>query len=148
MLENHLTPTQELTSKGIRPSYHRVKILQYLRKDQSHPTVEDIFSALSPEIPSLSKATVYNTLHTFIEAGLVRELNIHIDAQHYDSMLEEHGHFKCISCGQISNFNLDHSQLVIKDLQGFQIQKRDVYFSGLCPVCQSKTKLKENNGQK
>jgi len=139
-LEDHLTTySEQLNCKGIRPSYQRVRILAYLHQAQVHPTVEDIFTALSPEIPTLSKATVYNTLHTFVEAGLVRDVNIDIDAQHYDIILEDHGHFKCSSCGKIYNFHLDLDQLTIDGLKEFKIHKKDVYFSGLCPDCQSKT---------
>ncbi len=129
--------TDQLTHKGIRLSYHRLKILAYLSEVHTHPTVEEIFTALSAEIPSLSKATIYNTLHTFIEAGLVREIDIDIDAQHYDIMLEDHGHFKCQSCGKIFNFDINFDQLAVEGLQSFRINKKDVYFSGLCPGCQT-----------
>jgi len=133
-LISHLT--DQLKSKGIRPSFHRLKVLAYLWKCETHPTVETIFSALAPEIPSLSKATIYNALHTFIETGLVRELDIDTDAQHYDVILEDHGHFKCQSCGNIFNFEINFDQFIIDGLQAFQIEKKDVYFSGLCPGCQ------------
>jgi Fur family peroxide stress response transcriptional regulator len=131
---------EQLKQHGIRPSFQRIKILEYLWNCHSHPTVEEIFTALTAEIPTISKATIYNTLHTFIEAGLVREINIAIDAQHYDIMLEDHGHFKCLSCGKIFNFDLDLDQLAIVGLQAFLIKKKDVYFSGLCPDCQPKLK--------
>lgn len=137
MTESITQLTNQLTRKGIRPSYHRLKVLAYLSECHTHPTVEEIFAALSPEIPSLSKATIYNALHTFVEAGLVREIDIDIDAQHYDIILEDHGHFKCQSCGKIYNFNIDFDQLTVDGLQAFQVNKKDVYFSGLCPGCQT-----------
>ncbi|NLN69299.1 MAG: transcriptional repressor [Chloroflexi bacterium] len=137
MLSKELSTTANLlTRKGIRPSYQRIRIMAYLNQSERHPTVEDIFAALSLEIPSLSKATVYNTLHTLIEAGLVRVLNIEHDAQRYDPILENHGHFRCERCGQIFNFDIDMGQINTAGLQGFQIEKKDVYFSGLCPECQ------------
>jgi Fur family transcriptional regulator, peroxide stress response regulator len=135
-ITSHLT--EQLKSIGIRPSFQRIKVLEYLWTCHSHPTVEEIFAALTTEIPTISKATIYNTLHTFIEAGLVREINIGTDAQHYDMMLEDHGHFKCVSCGKIFNFTLDYDQLVVNGLHSFLIKKKDVYFSGLCPDCQPK----------
>lgn len=134
------TITNQLVQKGVRPSYHRIKILAYLKQSETHPTVEDVYTALSPHIPSLSKATVYNTLHTLIESGLVREVNIGLDAQRYDTMLENHGHFRCIACGQIFNFDADIDQIKVGGLQNFQIDKKDVYFSGLCPACQRPSK--------
>jgi len=47
---------------SIRPSYQRLKILEYLANNQSHPAVAQIFHAFHVEIPTLAKATVYNTL--------------------------------------------------------------------------------------
>jgi len=139
LTNNNSSLTEKLHQKGIRASYHRVRILEYLYQCHTHPTVEDIFADLSLEIPTLSKATVYNTLHTFIDAGLVREINIAVDAQHYDVILEPHGHFKCTSCGKIFNFEVDIENTLVSGLQDFTVQNRDVYFSGLCPACQSKS---------
>lgn len=113
--------TDQLTHKGIRPSYHRLKVLASLCECDTHPTVETIFADISPEIPSLSKATVYNALHTIFEAGLVREIDIDIDAQHYDIILEDHGHFKCQSCKNIFNFDVHFDQLVVDGLQAFLV---------------------------
>jgi len=133
--ENLTTVTDQLIHKGIRPSYQRAKIFTYLKKSRSHPTVDEIYAALSAQIPSLSKATVYNTLHALIEAGLVRELNIDLEAQRYDTMLEDHGHFRCVACGKIFNFMVDVDNMVVEGLQGFEVEKKDVYFTGLCPDC-------------
>ncbi|MFU8827701.1 MAG: Fur family transcriptional regulator [Brevefilum sp.] len=127
---------EQLTRHGIRPSYHRIQIFAYLSESESHPSVEDIFTALAPHIPTLSKATVYNTLHTLIEAGLVREVNIDLDAQRYDTLLGNHGHFRCDSCGQITDFEVDLEQIPVNGLNTFQVDKKDIYFTGLCPACQ------------
>lgn len=140
MSEELTAITDQLVRNGIRPSYHRIKVFTYLQQTETHPTVEEIYTALSPHIPSLSKATVYNTLHTLIEAGLVREVNIDLDAQHYDTMLENHGHFRCVACGQIFNFDADIDQITVSGLQNFRIDKKDVFFSGLCPACQRLSK--------
>ena len=59
---------EKLIAHHITPSQPRLLILKYLIENQCHPTVEQIFNALRPEILSLSKATVYNTLNAFIEA--------------------------------------------------------------------------------
>jgi Fur family transcriptional regulator, peroxide stress response regulator len=136
-ITSHLT--EQLKHTGVRPSFQRIKVLEYLWQCQTHPTVDEIFTALTSEIPTISKATIYNTLHTFIQAGLVREISIDTDAQHYDIVLEDHGHFKCLACRKIFNFTLDYDQLVVNGLQAFLIKHKDVYFSGFCPDCQSKS---------
>jgi Fur family peroxide stress response transcriptional regulator len=139
-LDPKSTPTEQLTDKGIRPSFQRLKVLEYLHHCCNHPTAEEIYTELSPEIPSLSLATIYNTLHTFVEASLVRELTFDTDVLRYDSILEDHGHFQCTSCGKIFNFTIDLEGIPADGLDGFQVVHKNVYYTGLCPDCQSQTK--------
>jgi Fe2+ or Zn2+ uptake regulation protein len=124
-----------LKGKGIRPSYQRVKILEYLYRKGGHPTADEVFRTLSPEIPSLSKVTIYNTLHTFIEAGLVRVVDIDESEMRYDVILSNHGHFLCETCGTIYNFKAEIDQLSFEDLNSFMIKEKNIYFKGLCPNC-------------
>lgn len=125
----------QLKMKGIRPSYQRVKVLDYLNREGGHPTVEDIYRALSPDIPSLSKVTIYNTLHTFVKAGLIRAVEIDEGQMRYDTTLEDHGHFMCVACGTIYNFPVDVDQFPIEGLKQFVITQKNIHFKGLCPNC-------------
>lgn len=129
---------QELLKRNITLSHQRVAILKYLVENQLHPTVEQIFSALRRSIPTLSKSTVYNTLNLFIEAQLVRVLSVEENETRYDIVMENHGHFKCSSCGSIYNFAVDIDRVVSEDLHGFQITEKNVYFNGVCPICIAK----------
>ena len=56
------TPAEMLLRKGIQPTLQRLRVLEDLRARRDHPTAEDIDRELKPRIPTLSKATVYNTL--------------------------------------------------------------------------------------
>lgn len=127
--------TEQLKSKEIRPSYQRIKVLEYLYQKEGHPTVEGIYRSLTVDIPSLSKVTIYNTLHTLIEAGLVRVVDIDETEKHYDITLTNHGHFRCDSCGTIYNFSVNIDQAPFEGLEQFQIREKNVYFRGLCPNC-------------
>ena len=127
----------ELAKRNIRSSHQRIKVLEYLMKNRCHPTVDQIYSALHTEIPTLSKTTIYNTLTVFEKADLVRILSIEDNEARYDIMMEDHGHFKCESCGTIYNFAFDADLLISKDLVNFQIKDKNVYFKGVCPRCLS-----------
>lgn len=127
--------TDELLKKGIRPSYQRIRVLEYLHEKKGHPTVDEIFLFLSSEIPSLSKATIYNTLHTFVEVGLARTIGIDGDEMRYDITLTNHGHFKCDVCGTITNFAIDIDRYPAHELDQFEIKDKNVYFNGICPNC-------------
>ena len=104
---------------------------------EGHPTVDDVFAALEPEIPGLSKTTVYNTVKLFIQSGLLERINIHEHEMRYDLILRDHGHFKCLRCGEISNFDIDIQHYPISGLGQYQIKERDVLFKGICPKCQA-----------
>ncbi len=127
--------TRRLKSKAIRPSYQRIKVLEYVHQKGGHPTADDIFRALSGDIPSLSKVTVYNTLHTFVKAGLLRVVDIDDGEKRYDVTLADHGHFQCEACGTIFNFRVNIDQVPIEGLERFEITQKNVYFKGLCPNC-------------
>lgn len=135
----------KLTGKGVRPSYQRIKVLEYLVRKGGHPTVDEIFRALSPGIPSLSKVTIYNTLHTFVDVGLARIVDIDDAEMRYDITLSDHGHFLCEACGNIFNFEVDFDRIPMQGLNQFEVTERNIYFKGLCPNCltQSSKKKKE-----
>lgn len=125
----------QLTTKKIRPSKYRLKILGFLVEHRSHPTIERIYSELKADNPGLSKTTVYNTLYTFLAAGIVRALSIDEEKTRFDIIIETHGHFKCETCGSIYDFNINPDLLVTQDLSGFKVDDKNVYFKGICPDC-------------
>jgi len=127
--------TEKLTKNAVRSSYQRLKVLDYLHQHPGHPTVDEIYEALSPEIPTLSRTTIYNTLHTFASHGLVHCLSLDGVETRYDIMLENHGHFKCDQCGSITNFQLDVDHIPVKGLKEHKIRQKNVVFNGLCPEC-------------
>jgi len=127
----------ELKNRKVRPSYQRIKVLEYLHKNQCHPTVDQIFKDLQSEIPTLSKSTIYNTLNLFLKSGLIRVINIEDNETRYDIITKNHGHFKCESCGKIFNFSIDFNSLKTEELSGFKIIDKNLYFKGICPKCLS-----------
>ena len=135
----------ELLKRNIAPSHQRVMILKYLAENQCHPTVDQVFNALRNQIPTLSKTTVYNALNVFIEAKLVRALSIEDNETRYDVAMENHGHFKCSSCGRIYNFAVDIDRFVADDLRDFRITAKNVYFGGICPACLAKREKQQRS---
>jgi len=136
--------TNKLKNNNIRLSHHRLKVLDYLDRNRIHPTVEQIYHGLYDEIPTLSKTTVYNTLNTLIEAGIVKSITIEDNEVRYDIRTDAHGHFKCNTCGNIYDFEVNIDSFEIKGLDGFRIYSRDVYFSGICSKCIEQENDKDN----
>ena len=75
---------QELKEKNVSLSHQRLKILEYLVQNRCHPTVEQIFSELQKDMPTLSKTTIYNTLRMLAKSGLVKVITIEDKETRYD----------------------------------------------------------------
>lgn len=128
---------KKLKKRNITPSYQRLKILEYLTQNHSHPTVDQIFASLHKEIPTLSKTTVYNTLKKLIDEQMIRVITIGGKETRYDINTADHGHFKCEKCGMIFDFNINMNSLEAKGLYNFKISDKNVYFKGICLRCLS-----------
>nr|WP_307775697.1 Fur family transcriptional regulator [uncultured Cetobacterium sp.] len=126
---------EHLKMHDIKPSYQRMKIFQYLLENKTHPTVDEIYKALSPEIPTLSKTTVYNTLNLFMEKGIAKVIIIEENETRYDADTETHGHFKCENCGKVYDIPVKLEEMQLHDMEGFQIKEYHIYFKGICPNC-------------
>ncbi len=124
-----------LMKHDIQPSNYRIKVLECLSHYEEHPTAEELYQSLSDVFPTISKMSVYNTIEVLLNAGLIKRITIENNEVRYDSMLENHGHFKCESCGKVFNFDIDMDHLPFKGLENFEIDSKDVYFKGICPDC-------------
>jgi len=130
-----MTAMDILISRGVRPSLHRMKILEYLMSRKNHPTAEKIYSDISGDIPTLSKATVYNTLKTFLEKGVARAITIDDHEQRYDYETALHGHFMCRKCGKIFDVKINPAILDFTTIEGHAITEKHLYFKGMCKHC-------------
>jgi Fur family peroxide stress response transcriptional regulator len=124
-----------LQENKIKPSFQRIKVYEYLLEKRNHPTVDMIYQSLVGEIPTLSKTTIYNTLKLFVEQNIVVIINIEDNETRYDADISTHGHFKCRTCGKVYDFNYNNSNLNIKNLKNFKIEKTHLYLNGICAAC-------------
>jgi len=127
-----------LKTNNIKPSYQRIKIYEYLMGTTAHPTVDTIYRALLPEIPTLSKTTVYNTLNLFVDNNIALLITIEENEARYDADTSVHGHFKCDNCGDVLDFRTDLTDLMITQLEGCAVTEKHIYFRGTCSVCNQK----------
>lgn len=125
-----------LREKSIKPTYQRLKILEYVRKHmKKHPTVEMIYEELRNDIPTISMTTVYNTLKLFSEKGLVEGISITGTEIRIDFNTEPHHHFLCRKCGRILDIRIRCPFAEGKEIDEHQIQEVHGYFKGICQSC-------------
>ena len=136
-MHNYIQTHNYLLQFSIKPSVQRTAVMEYLLKHKTHPTIDEIYVALSPLMPTLSKTTVYNTLNLFIEKGAVQQLVIDEKNARYDIDTSLHAHFICKSCGKVYDiFNLKPEAFEIPNNTDFKIQNIEISYSGICKNCQ------------
>ncbi|WP_457634645.1 Fur family transcriptional regulator [Persephonella sp.] len=120
-----------------RNTQQRKIILEILRSTDIHPTADWIYEKARQVIPNISLGTVYRNLKILKDEGLILELSDGKQSR-FDGRVDQHFHFKCISCNSI--YDIDNTQIVTveyNDLrkEGYQVHSFDVVFSGICPKC-------------
>ena len=125
-----------LRRAGLTPTEPRLAIYRYLLEHPGHPTIEEVYSALLEEVPSLSKTTVYNTFHSLSKSGLLRPVFIDEKQIRFDAEIGPHAHFLCEKCGRIYNLPLPRFEMDENALFGYDVHSQDVYLRGVCPACQ------------
>jgi Fe2+ or Zn2+ uptake regulation protein len=131
-----------LEEKGLKPTYQRLRILEYLEEHENHPTVEMIYEVLVKEIPTISKTTIYNTLNALMEKGLVHSITITGTEARYDCKQHLHHHLLCRSCGRIIDLDIECPYLDRTNIDGHRIDEKHGYFKGVCKDCLEKEKEK------
>ena len=124
---------------GLRLTPQRIAILKYLDGNTSHPTADNIYRDVKQTYPTLSFATVYNTLQTLREHGEVMEVTIDPIRKHYDPNTSPHHHVICISCNDLWDVFVDYSdvlKLPSNVAKGIKTVGVHVDFYGLCKNCQ------------
>ena len=113
--------------------------MRYLMEHLTHPTVDEIYTSLSPEMPTLSKTTVYNTLKLLSEYGAIQTLTIDERNTCYDANTTPHAHFLCKRCGKI--FDLPHGEsrkeVETWEMNGHDVQEIHFYYKGVCKDCKN-----------
>ena len=128
---------------GLRVTPQRVMIYEELLKSRDHPSPDRLYSRLKLIFPELSFDTVYRTLSTFNEMGLVDLVEGYGTAMRFDTELEKHHHFRCKKCGKITDFNFkQYDELAVpRDIaKKCEIMKLQVTIKGLCEKCKNKIK--------
>lgn len=120
-------------SNGLKLTPQRIAVYKFLKENPIHPDALTVYEKMIESNPSFSKTTVYNCLQALSDCGLINPVNIDKDKIRYDADMSFHGHFKCTKCGEIYDFKCTESY--ISGIDGFEIEQKDVYYSGICKRC-------------
>ncbi len=120
-----------LRSVGLQPTPQRLAVARYVLGTTSHPTADQVLAKARKECPTLSRATVYNTLARFAERGLVRLQTIKEGVVVFDACTEKHHHFIDDATGKIYDVPWEALSISGEErLQGFDIREYQVVMHG------------------
>ena len=121
---------------GLTPQ--RQAVLQEIRAREDHPTAGEVFAGALKRLPSISFATVYNSLRYLKQTGLIREISFGDGASRYDRETDRHDHAICNCCGKLVDFDLPETGDLLRAAarkSRFKPESVHLTLRGVCPDC-------------
>ena len=119
----------------------RELVLEVVRANKEHHTAAEIFAIAKMQMPTISRATVYNNLKTLENMGLIRRITGDDAFDRYDSAFVPHGHMVCTECGKMWDFNIANLDGMISDAVGRDFTSYELKVRILCKKCESATHI-------
>jgi Fur family peroxide stress response transcriptional regulator len=128
-----------LQAAGYRLTPQRLALVNLLTRDDTHPSADQIFARLRAKYPTVSLATVYNTLDMLVELGEALTLDLSEGCTRYDVRRPSaHPHVVCRTCGLVADLEVDGLADFVDEARTTStfgdLQPR-IYFDGVCPTC-------------
>ena len=137
-----LTLLERVRTAGLKMTPQRMAIVREVAADLSHPSAQELFDRLRPAMPTMSFATVYNTLAALCASGLGTSLSLAPGSTRFDPNMHPHDHVVCDRCGAVRDV-LDPvsarvrpaRQALARTSPGFTVRVVEQIFRGLCREC-------------
>ena len=94
----------KLREKGFKITPQRIAVYQLILSSKDHPTAEQIYQKVKKEYPTISPATVYQTLHLLTNMGIIQEMGFNNGISRYEPNTSPHINIICQKCGVISDY--------------------------------------------
>jgi len=123
---------------GIKLTHQRMEIFREVVSSDSHPSVEEIYNKLKSKLPMISLDTVYRTLSTFENIGIISKVSVSDNKGRFDSNLIPHHHLLCTRCKGILDFywpTFDTIKVPSKAKKWGKILSKQVELRGICEDC-------------
>ncbi len=129
---------KECVRNNLRVTPQRTVIYKKVVSSKEHPSAEEVYDDVLNTMPNISFDTVYRTLTTFSEIGIVEKVEGTGDKRRFDPNTDNHHHFRCLKCDTIIDFSYDDfKELTVpqKVKNYFDITRKRVVLEGLCSKC-------------
>lgn len=124
--------------RGLKITPQRLAIYEELRYSKQHPSIDMVYKKIRAKFPRISFDTVYRTLMTLCDTGLVKPVEGYGYTKRFDPNMTPHHHFHCVKCHKIVDFHdeaYDRLKETKKMASGYKVLNKKVVLEGLCPDC-------------
>lgn len=122
---------------GLRVTRQRQEIFRAVAQSNEHPSAETVLQQVRESLPNVSLDTVYRTLSSLEDMGLLRRVGLSCKAR-FDGDLRPHCHFVCIQCAQVFDiFPQENEQITcpVPATEIGEIKQVNIQFKGICKKC-------------
>jgi Fur family peroxide stress response transcriptional regulator len=132
---------------SLAATHQRRVIYETVMSLHGHPSPELIYEEVRKKIPTISLATVYKNVRTFLDSGMLREVSFHHGSLRVEPNEHEHHHLVCVRCRRITDLHAESLRPVrVKERlpRGFQVTRITVDVLGICAACTAKGSSKQS----
>jgi Fur family transcriptional regulator, peroxide stress response regulator len=126
--------------KGYKATPQRLAICEYVLSSKDHPTTDKVYREVKRKHPTLSLATVYQTLHLLADIGLLQEIDLGDRFSRYDPNTSPHINIICKNCGMVEDYEADDVEKlwskIVKSL-GFEPIGQRIAVYRYCDQCRA-----------
>jgi len=120
-----------LKQYGIQPTPQRIAVAQFVLKTEKHPTADEVWARVRVTCPTLSRATVYNTLNLLAEKGLLKLQPLKEGVAVFDPHVAPHHHFVDEETGKVYDVPWDAVSVTgARALRDFEVREYQVVLRG------------------
>lgn len=134
---------------GIKLTQQRLEIFREVAASSDHPDADTVFNGVLRRLPTVSLDTVYRTLWTLTDLGLLGTLGPRREKARFDANLSPHHHFVCLRCGSVRDFQspeLDALRVPAEGMALGAVVATHVELHGVCAGCAGKLPSRSSRG--
>jgi Fur family transcriptional regulator, peroxide stress response regulator len=128
-----------LREKGLKATHQRLEILEFLDKNRTHPSLDQVYIYMKEKFPSISKMTVYNVIDSLVGKKIIKSMRfVNSTELRVDFDLGTHFHFVCRKCGEIYDIESELEYKKLLRQNGHEAEDYQVNIYGICKKCLKK----------
>jgi Fur family ferric uptake transcriptional regulator len=119
-------------------THQRQVILEEIKRNDFHPTADEIYEMVRKRLPRISLGTIYRNLDVLASQGIIQKVETEGTQKRFDGNPLPHYHIRCIQCGALEDVQIDSlpsAKDVLHNPKGYEIYGFKLEFFGVCPEC-------------